>query len=157
MTHFEANRIIAETEWILFKSATIHGTGEFARRRIPGGTRLLEYVGEKISKRESLRRCELNNEYIFALNDENDLDGNTTWNPVRFLNHSCAPNCEAVLEAGRIWAVALREIPAGEEITYNYGYDPEDFREHPCRCGQENCVGFIVAEEFFGHLRAPRH
>ena len=112
----------------------------------------MEYVGERISKTESLRRCEQNNEYIFALNEEQDLDGNVAWNPARFLNHSCAPNCEAELEDGRIWIVATRDLRAGEEITFNYGYDLVDYREYPCRCGSPHCVGYIVAEEFFEHV-----
>lgn len=138
---------------ILFKPSSIHGTGGFARQNIPAGTRVIEYVGEKISKQESLARCERNNEYIFALSDECDLDGNVNWNPARFLNHSCAPNCEAQLEVGRIWLVALRDIGAGEELTFNYGYDLEDYREHPCGCGAIGCVGFIVAEGFFDYVR----
>lgn len=114
---------------------------------------MIEYVGETITKAESLARCEQNNEYIFALSDEEDLDGNVTWNPARFLNHSCAPNCEALLEDGRIWIVALRDIKAGEELTFNYGYDLTDYKEHPCHCGAADCVGYIVAEEFFSMIR----
>jgi SET domain-containing protein len=114
----------------------------------------LEYVGERISKQESLARCEKNNEYIFALDDTHDLDGNVNWNPARFLNHSCNPSCEAVLEEGRIWVVSLRKITAGEELTFNYGYDLEEYREHPCCCSAFGCVGYIVAEEFFEHMRS---
>jgi SET domain-containing protein len=145
---------IAETDSVVFKNSSIHGTGGFARAKISAGARVVEYVGEKISASESVRRCEANNQFIFALDDETHLDGDVPQNPARFLNHSCAPNCEAVLDAGRIWIVALRDIVAGEEITFNYGYDLADYREHPCRCGVEKCVGFIVAEEFFDHVRA---
>lgn len=141
--------VVAQTERVVFKPSTIHGTGGFARADIPAGTRILEYEGEKITKKESLARCERNNEYIFALDDEYDLDGNVTWNPARFLNHSCAPNCEALLQEGGIWVVSIRNITAGEELTFNYGYDLEDWREHPCCCGAICCVGYIVAEEFF--------
>jgi hypothetical protein len=59
-----------------------------------------------------------------------------------------------VLQEGRIWIVAVRTITADEELTFNYGYDLEDYREHPCRCGAAGCVGFVVAEEFFPHLRS---
>ena len=59
---------------IVFRSSAIHGTGGFARADIPVGTRLIEYVGERISKAEALRRCESNNPYIFSLDDEFDLD-----------------------------------------------------------------------------------
>ena len=146
----------AETEWVAFRNSLIHGIGGFARVKISAGARVIEYVGERISATESLRRCEANNYFIFALDDQTHLDGNVPQNPARFLNHSCTPNCEAVLEDGRVWVAALRDIHAGEEITFNYGYDLTDHREHPCRCGSQNCVGFIVAEEFFNHLRAGK-
>ena len=147
---------VTETEWVSIRSSSIHGTGGFARRDIPAGTRFLEYVGEKIDKAESLRRCESDNEYIFTLDEKTDVDGDVPWNPARFLNHSCAPNCEAELIDGRIWIAALRLIRVGEELTFNYGFDLEDYKNYPCRCGAANCIGFIVAEEFFDHVRRQR-
>jgi hypothetical protein len=146
----------ADTRLVEFRSSAIDRSGGFARVNIAAGLRILEYVGERISKAESLCRCEANNEYIFTLNDEFDLDGNVSWNPARLLNHSCTPNCEAELDEDRIWIVSLRDIPAGEELTFNYGYDLDNYREHPCRCGASDCVGYIVAEEFFEHLRRQR-
>jgi len=143
----------AETEWLSFQSSPIHGLGGFAKRDIPSGVRIVEYIGEKISKQESLRRCEQNNDYIFTLDEIADLDGNVTGNPARLLNHSCAPNCEAEFQDGRIWIVARRDIRAGEEITFNYGFDLVDYREYPCHCRAPNCVGFMVAEEFFEQVR----
>lgn len=136
-------------DWICFRESPIHGKGGFATRAIPKGTRVIEYQGRRIDKAESLRQCELENPFIFALDDQYDLDGNVESNPARLLNHCCHPNCEAELDEGRIWIFSLREIPAGEEITFNYGYDLEDYKEHPCYCGSPNCVGFIMAEEFF--------
>src|SRR5580704_15825533 len=103
-----------------FTVSSIHGTGGFARAAIPSGTRLIEYLGRKIDKAESLRQCELDNPYIFSINDEYDLDGNVDWNPARLLNHSCSPNAEAEQDGERIWIVATRDISAGEEITFNY-------------------------------------
>ena len=140
------------TDLIVIRESPIHGRGAFAKRSIPRGQRVVEYLGQRISKRESLRRCERNNEYIFALNDDEDLDGNVPWNPARFFNHSCAPNCDAELQDGRIWIIARRDIQPGEEITFNYGYDLEDYRDYPCRCGSPQCIGYIVAKEFFHHL-----
>lgn len=142
--------------WIIFKPSPIHGTGGFARLDIARGARLLEYVGEKIDKAESLRRCEADNQFIFALDDQHDLDGNVSWNPARLLNHSCAPNCDAEHHDGRIWIVARRDIRAGEEITFNYGFDLVDYPDYPCRCGAAGCVGFIVAEEFFAHVSSRK-
>ena len=144
--------------WIGFRPSVIHGLGGFALEDIPAGRRLIEYVGEKITKAESCRRCERQNEYIFSLDDDWDLDGNVDWNPARFLNHSCRPNCEAELTDGGIWIVSIRGIPSGEEVTFNYGYDLEDYRDHRCRCGAPECVGYIVAEEFFECVRSnPPH
>ena len=142
----------AEAELIVFKTSPIHGTGGFAKTAIAKGTRILEYLGEKISKSESLRRCEQNNAYIFTLDGEQDLDGNVPWNPARLINHSCAPNCEAEKDEDRIWVIAIRDIQAGEEITFNYGYDLVDYRDYPCLCGSPNCVGYMVAEEYFEHV-----
>jgi SET domain-containing protein len=147
---------VPETKWLVFRSSPIHGTGGFAKAAIRKGTRVVEYLGERITKQESLFRCERNNEYIFALSDQHDLDGDVDWNPARFLNHSCAPNCEAELQDGRIWIVSSCDIEAGKEITFNYGYDLVDYRDYPCRCGSPRCVGYIVAEEFFDKvLKGP--
>jgi SET domain-containing protein len=131
----------------------IHGMGGFARRALNRGERVVEYTGEKITKAESLRRCEAGNWFIFSLDDEFDLDGNTAGNPARWLNHSCAPNCEAQFLDGRVWITARRDIAAGEEITFNYGYTLDEYREHPCRCGAPACAGWIVAEEFFDYVK----
>ena len=144
---------VAETELITFRKSTIHGTGGFARQRIAKGTRLIEYVGEQMDKAESARRCEANNEYIFMLNDRVDIDGDVPWNPARFINHSCAPNAEAEIDGDRIWIFALRDLVPGEEITFNYGYDLEEYREYPCKCGAPGCVGYIIAEEYFPQIR----
>jgi uncharacterized protein len=143
---------VAHTELLSFGTSQIHGRGGFARRRLPSGTRVIQYVGQRITKSESIKRCALNNEYIFALDDEEDLDGDVSWNAARLLNHSCTPNCEAHSEEGDIWIVAIREIQAGEEVTFNYGYDLEDYKEHPCKCGSAACVGYMVAEELFPHV-----
>jgi len=144
---------VADTALVCFRQSAIHGIGGFAKADIAAGTRAIEYVGEKIAKAESLRRCKSNNEYIFSLNDTHDLDGNVPWNPARFLNHSCDPNCDAEPDGGRVWIVARRGIRAGEEITFNYGYDLEDYRKHPCHCGASDCAGYIVATGFFEHVK----
>jgi SET domain-containing protein len=127
--------------------------GGFARVDLPAGTHLIEYVGEKIDKQTSLARCEQENAYIFSLDENWDLDGNVEWNPARFFNHSCVPNCDAEDHDGRIWIVTTRPVTRGEELTFNYGYDLEDYRAHPCGCGARECVGFIVAEEYFDLVR----
>ena len=142
--------------WVEFRDSGIHGQGAFARIPIPTGTKIIEYIGERIDKDESLRRCQQDNQYIFTLDDASDLDGNVSWNPARLMNHSCDPNCESINEALQIWVVATRDIAPGEEVTFNYGFDLESYLEYPCRCGAVNCVGFIVAEEYYEQVRKQR-
>ena len=136
-----------------YRPSRIHGMGGFARTDVRAGETVIEYVGERITKEESLRRCALNNPFIFALDETHDLDGNVPANPARFLNHSCRPNCEAIEDHGRIWIMAMRPIKAGEELTFNYGYSLEEYDEHPCHCGSGDCVGFVLAEEFHEIIR----
>ena len=139
------------------KPSRIHGTGVFARVNIAADQRVLEYLGERVTKEESLRRRELDNFFVFTVTDEFDIDGAVDWNPARFINHSCAPNCEAQMEEERIWIIALRDISASEELTFNYGYDLQDYEDHPCACGAATCLGYMVAEEYFEDVRRRSH
>lgn len=141
-------------DWIRAGSSGIHGQGVYARNGIPDGTRVIEYVGERITKAESVRReaervAEQQNGgdacvTIFNLNTRYDLDGRDARNVARLINHSCAPNCRAEQIRGRIWIIARRDIAAGEELTFDYGYALKDWALHPCRCGSDRCVGYIV-------------
>lgn len=140
-------------EFLEVRQSVIHGTGGYARKDIPSGTRIIEYVGERIDKTESAKRCEAENAYIFTIDDDCDLDGSVAWNPAKFINHSCAPNCEAEWDESRIFINALRDLKQGEELTFNYGFDLEEYHEHICQCRTPDCVGFIVAEEFFDQVR----
>jgi SET domain-containing protein len=140
------------TEVLEQRRSGIEGEGLFAKVPIRAGDTIIEYTGERLSKDESLRRCIDGNHYIFNINEEFDIDGSVESNFARFINHSCAPNAEAQLEDDRVWIVAVRDISPGEEVTFNYGYDLDDYREHPCRCGAANCVGYILAEEYWQHV-----
>lgn len=136
------------------KRSSIHNRGIFAAADIPNDTPIIEYVGEKITKAESTRRGDALLErskktggaavYVFTLNKKYDIDGAKGLNPARYINHSCNPNCEAYIVRGRIWIYSLRKIKAGDELTYNYGFDADTWDDHPCRCGSPNCVGYIV-------------
>lgn len=140
-------------EYLVEAESVIHGKGLFAIKRIPAEHQLIEYVGEIITKAEALAECEASNPFIFTLDDVHDINGNVDWNPARWANHSCDPNCEALDYDGHIWITTRRVIEPGEEITFNYGYDLEDYREHVCRCGAASCLGYMVAEELFPQVR----
>mgnify|MGYP003795525165 CR=1 FL=1 len=141
------------TEWLHFRYSRIEGRGAFARTAVPSGTQVIQYLGRLISKEESDKLCETYNEYIFSLTDETDLDGNVDWNPARLINHSCEPNCSAEQDGEEIWIVADRDIRQGDEVSFNYGYSLENYREYPCKCGSEHCVGYIVADDYHELVR----
>src|SRR3954470_4866577 len=145
--------MLTQNELHEIKTSRIHGSGVFARVNVVAETRVIEYVGERVSKEESLCRRQGGNFFVFIVTDEFDIDGAVNWNPARFINHSCVPNCEARMEDERIWIITLRDIQAGEELGFNYGYDLQDYEDHPCSCGAPNCLGFMVAEEHFEDVR----
>ncbi|HYE32868.1 MAG TPA: SET domain-containing protein-lysine N-methyltransferase [Methylomirabilota bacterium] len=137
---------------VFVRQSDIHGTGVFADQVIQPGTRVLEYIGERVPKEEADRRCKEGNTFIFTINDEFDLDGDIEANVAKYINHSCEPNCYSELDEEQIFIIALRRIEVGEELTFNYGYDLKDYKDHPCKCGSKRCVGFMLAEEFFGKI-----
>lgn len=149
--------------WVLARNSVIHGRGLYARQVIPAGTRVIEYIGERITKAESVRRDEARRErlrrggsgcvYIFTLNKRHDIDGSKASNLARLINHSCEPNCRSEIIRGRIWIIARKEIAEGEELSFDYGYPLGEWRDHPCRCGAPTCAGFIVAKAQRKRLR----
>ncbi len=129
-------------------TSRIAGRGLFTAQHITRGTRIIQYTGEKITKAESDKRLAQGNDYIFQFNGHYDLDGKVRSNRARYINHSCNPNCAVQRTTRTIWIVALRDITAGEELTYNYGYELDDAPAHPCTCGAETCCGFILAPQY---------
>lgn len=134
----------------------IQGRGGFATRRIRKGTRIIEYTGERITDAEADRRYDdskmaRHHTFLFTLDDGTCIDAAVNGNDARFINHSCAPNCEAVMDGKRIFIEALRTIEAGEELTYDYRYErtPDTTREdeqlYVCHCGAPTCRGTILA------------
>lgn len=155
---------MAQNKYIYKKKSSIHGFGIFARIKILKDTRIIEYIGEKITKTEADRRGPMLIEYakkhkqsgavyIFVLNKKYDIDGHVSYNTAKYINHSCLPNCEVDIIRGHIWIIALRDIQKDEELFYNYGYDMDTYDEHPCLCKADHCPGFITAEEHWPKLR----
>jgi SET domain-containing protein len=143
----------ADHPLVAFKTSAIHGTGGFARVSLRKGQRLIEYIGPRLSKADMQVELDAGNAYVFILEEDDAIDGSVAWNPARFLNHSCDPNCESRMVRGRIWFYALRAIRAGEELTYDYGHGLGGYRDRPCHCGSATCVGFRVAAKHVATLR----
>lgn len=152
-----------ESEWCDVRRSGIHGRGLFAKKKILRGTYIIEYLGERVDKEESNERgwAQMDHAretgdaavYIFTLDDEWDIDGNVPENAARLINHSCDPNCEAFIEEDKIWIAALRDIQKDDELFFNYGFDLENYEDHPCGCRSLRCVGYIAGEEYWPSLR----
>jgi hypothetical protein len=133
-------------------ASKISGRGAFAAKPIRKGARIIEYLGERISSTEADSRYEgapaaHPRVLLFTVDEKTVIDAGVGGNEARFINHSCEPNCESVTIAGRVWIYALRNIRAGEELTYDYNLtgEPQDRRSqgrlYPCNCGSETCRG----------------
>lgn len=142
--------------WFEVRASSIHGLGAFAVRRIPEGTRIIEYTGERITPAEAGERydddaMEHAHTFLFTVDDETVIDAARGGNEARFINHSCEPNCETVDEDGRIFLYALRDIASGGELTYDYhlersGRLPDGWRcLYACHCGTPSCRGTLLA------------
>lgn len=133
------------TTHLIVRSSNIHSKGCYTTVPIAEGAYIVEYTGERITVDEADERYEDRPDtYLFGLNDgKHVIDGDGV---AAFINHSCDPNCESDEIDGRVWIFALRDIHAGEELTYDYClYDGED--ESPCSCGAKNCRGTLYSEE----------
>ncbi|NQW99470.1 SET domain-containing protein-lysine N-methyltransferase [bacterium] len=151
-----------QSEFCEVRGSLIHGRGVYATTLIPKETKIIEYVGELVDKEESGRRGTTQQDksketgdaavYIFTLSRKYDIDGDVPWNTARLINHSCVPNCEAWIEGRKIFIHALTDIAAGEELTFDYGFDVDCYEDHPCRCGKPGCVGYIVSRSQWTEL-----
>jgi SET domain-containing protein len=135
----------------------MQGLGAFATAFIPDGTRLIEYAGQRLTPAEAEARYPddgpRHHTYLFAIDDDIVIDAAVDGIAARFINHSCDPNCDAVVEDGRIWIETIRDVPPGEELAYDYAYmleerhTPAAKRKYPCNCGARNCRGTILTRK----------
>ena len=140
------------------RPSPMHGMGAFATRHIPGGTRLIEYAGERLTPAEADARYpdipgQPHHTELFAIDDDIVIDAAVNGNDARFINHSCDPNCDAVIDDERIWIESIRDIEPGEELAYDYAFvleerhTPAAKRRYPCNCGAANCRKTILTKK----------
>lgn len=146
---------------IALRRSPIHGNGVFAVADIPAGTRVAEYRGRRLTHAQADRlytdTIESGHTFLFTLNDRYVIDANVDGNVARWINHSCAPNCEPLLiEADgapirdRVVIEAKRDIRVGEELTYDYGitltvpHTAKMKKIWACRCGARKCSGTML-------------
>ena len=144
------------------RKSTIHGNGVFALEALAKGERVIEYKGLRRTHAEvdadDAGDVESGHTFLFTLNDDYVIDANYKGNDARWINHSCAPNCEAVIAeaegedrtADKVFIEAIRKIAPGEELTYNYGivlaerHTARLKKIWACRCGSSKCTGTML-------------
>jgi|SRR5215831_4837759 len=133
----------------------IHGRGVRALMPIKKGSRVVEYLGERVSHMEADRRYDEKGDddghtFLFIVSNRTVIDAGVDGNEARFINHSCAPNCETVIDRGRVFIEAIRDIAPGEELGYDYQLtwestdDPQELENYACHCGAPNCRGTML-------------
>ena len=148
---------VPRRDFIRVGHSRIQGTGVFAKRKIPRGSRIIEYVGAHVPLR-ALVALQADGPsamvYAFRLDETTVIDGARGGNDSRFINHSCEPNCEAYRFDGHMYIYAMRDIPRGEELTFDYrlgapagpGARKRALSDHACHCGSATCRGTMVAQ-----------
>ncbi len=148
----------AKAPRVAVRNSPIHGRGVFAVTAIAKGARILEYTGERMSHAKADRLYgELHDgsshTMLFAANDKVVIDATKRGGPARWINHSCAPNCEANEEEGRVFIDAIRAIKPGQELSYDYNlvleerHTAKQKREHPCHCGARKCRHTLLGDK----------
>jgi SET domain-containing protein len=143
---------------IVVRNSSIHGRGVFALRPIAKGMRIIEYKGKLITDKEADRRYGRIHEnsahtMLFSVDDGLVIDATRRGNSARWINHSCAPNCEIDEKDHRVFIKARRPIHLGEELAYDYNlqigerHTKKAQREHACYCRAKRCRGTMLGEE----------
>jgi len=146
---------IVTSGFVEVRNSPVHGRGVFARTFIPKGTRIIEYLGERLSHKAADDRyddhdVEDNHTFLFIVDKHTVIDAGVCGNDARFINHQCAGNCESVIEHRRVFIDATRDIAAGAELGYDYEIgrdkdDPPNVDEiYACRCGSPQCRGTML-------------
>lgn len=149
---------LAASPLVEARDSKIHGRGVYAVAPIKKGTRVMEYLGERISHAEADARYEKKGDddghtFLFIASNRTVIDAGVDGNDARFINHSCNPNCETVIENSRVFIDAIRNIKPGEELGYDYQLtwestdDPAELALYACRCGAKKCRGTMLDKE----------
>ena len=127
---------------MILRESPIHRYGVYAAEAIPARRKVIEYTGERISRRETRRRGLGPQTYLFTLNDYWTVDGSVGGSGAEYINHSCDPNLRASIIRGHILYFSKRKIRKGEELTVDYHF-AKDVERVPCACGAKKCRGTI--------------
>ncbi len=131
---------------LFLRASPVHGCGCYTLDSIRAGARIAEYDGPRMPKAEADERYRNRDvTYLFGVSERDTvIDG---FGAAMFINHCCSPNCQTEEDDGHIYVIALRNIAAGEELTYEYHLYDSDEDDQPCYCGAENCRGTMFSEK----------
>ncbi len=141
---------------IQVRRSSVHGKGVFAVAPMARNELVIEYVGEVITWPEALRRhphdpTQPDHTFYFHIDDKHVIDGTHTGNASRWINHSCAPNCESDEVEGRVFIRTLRALKPGDELSFDYRlmieerYTAKLKKQFQCLCGAKTCRGTMLA------------
>lgn len=146
-----------DRDFLRVQASAIHGTGVFAKRPIPKGTRVIAYAGQRVPKAELLAAAERGERpltYVLNLDADTAIDGAEQGNDARYINHSCQPNCEVYIFDGVPYIYAMQDIPAEAELSFDYQLQSASAKRiplalcralFPCHCGSPQCRGTLAA------------
>jgi SET domain-containing protein len=151
----KADSYLVTSPLITVYDSPIHGRGVRALAPIKKGSRVIEYLGERVSHAEADRRYDLKDQddghtFLFIASNRIVIDAGVNGNEARYINHSCSPNCETVIERSRVYIEAIRDIRPGDELGYDYQLtwdstdDPDELANYACRCGAKRCRGTML-------------
>ena len=131
---------------LVIRSSSIHAAGCYTTKSIKKGARVVEYDGPRFTKAEADERyADRDITYLFSTGENGTvIDGFGT---AMFINHSCDPNCESDSIGERVFIVAIRDIAAGEELTYEYNLHDSDDDDADCYCGAVKCRGTMFSDD----------
>jgi len=164
----KAEAVVPVRELVEARNSPIHGQGVYAIAPIRKGTRIIEYLGDRISHAEADRRYENKDEddghtFLFIASNRTVIDAGIDGNDARFINHHCDPNCETVIENSRVFIDAIRNIKPGDELGYDYQLtwestdEPEELALYQCRCGAKKCRGTMLDREPLDKKRVAKN
>jgi uncharacterized protein len=141
------------TSSVVVKKSPVHGRGVFAAKAFGKGAKIIEYTGRRILWSSVPDDLDDPRMYFFSIgNGKRVIDPSVGGNEARWINHSCDPNCRVRETRGRIFIHASRNIPAGEELFYDYRLETDDDvprtkaieAEAICNCGSPRCRGTML-------------
>ena len=131
---------------LFLRASPVHGCGCYTLDAIRSGARVAEYDGPRMTKADADERYQHRDvTYLFGVSgNDTVIDG---FGAAMFINHCCEPNCQTEEDDGHIYVMALRNIAAGEELTYEYHLYDSDDDDQPCYCGAESCRGTMFSNK----------